>query len=96
MGQGVACSVDGCGKPVARAGYCWGHLKRLARGQPVNEVLRPRYDDEWNGVMDAIFALIDIGDGQEEDEAWRKAVRRLRRRIQVYKAANPNQYTKRH
>jgi hypothetical protein len=88
------CDVDGCTNPSARRGLCWGHLKRIARGQTVNVLLFERSDTPWERLMEAVFALCDLK--TTDSEGWFKARDRLRKTVMRYAASEkkPNQHTR--
>lgn len=89
------CSVEGCERPVARGGYCWGHRKRIARRINLHRPLGRRYCDPWEAVMNAVFGLLAVDETEDADEEWQRAIERLRGRIKRYRAANPNQHRQR-
>jgi hypothetical protein len=83
--HGAACTVDCCGLPAARAGLCWGHLKRRARGLDVNVVLVERPRDPWDVFMEAVFAFCDLR--PSEPEEWDRAKARLKMAMLRYRRA---------
>ncbi len=54
------CSVDDCGKPAKRAGFCNGHYARKTKSkQPVSQPLR-QWGDPKRTLMEAAFHYTDM------------------------------------
>jgi hypothetical protein len=59
LSDGLACSVDGCPHPPARAGYCGGHTKRRTRRRPLHTPLRPRHSSREERLTEAALAFAE-------------------------------------
>ena len=95
MLEQAQCTIPACGKPVARAGLCWAHLKRRRKGLPLHPPLQPRHDNPWDALMDSIFALQAV-DPVDDDE-WERRIDCFRQAVRKYMHApkKTNQFTKR-
>ena len=77
------CSIDGCARPAARGGLCWGHLKRRQRGAVVDVELRPAaggqapvtLETSRGLFLDAVLAYADAP--VDDDDEYRRALDRL-------------------
>lgn len=86
----VTCSVDGCDAPAARAGLCWGHVKRRTRRSVVSGPLRAPQGGRGGEtaqmrrarLLEAAlqYAQADVVDERE----YQEAVRRLERAAEAW------------
>jgi hypothetical protein len=79
------CSGDDgeCPKPAARAGLCWGHMKRLQRGQAVAPALTERPKSKLERLTEAALTYAEA----ESDEEFERAAENLRKSAELFGAA---------
>lgn len=74
-----------CGRPAARAGLCWAHVKRAQRGQDLDAPIAGRStEDAFTRLSDAALAYSDAMDG-DDDQAVRETTRKLQRAARRYR-----------
>ena len=77
------CTIDGCTRPAARAGLCWGHLKRRQRGSTVGVELRPAAGGQAPVSLETsrslfLDAAVEYAHVEpDDDEAYHRALERL-------------------
>jgi hypothetical protein len=77
--SGGDCGYDGCDRPAQRGGYCWGHVKQVARGQRVSELVH-RPQSSLERLTEAALTYA----GAEEDEDFARARDNLRKAAAAY------------
>ncbi len=79
------CTIGDCGEPAARAGLCWGHLKRRQEGRTVEGALsatRSPTVSPREVLREAAIAYADV-DSSDDDEYYR-VDQRLRKAAESY------------
>lgn len=81
----MSCAIEDCDKPASKAGMCWGHAKRKARGQTVSGPIkeRPKSKSEW--LREAALAYADAD--SDDEEAFTRAVDSLRKAAAAFGSA---------
>jgi hypothetical protein len=74
------CSVDGCENEARRGGYCWAHIRRRQRQQPLNAEIRRRPTSAFERVTESIHAYVDA----DSDEDFARARDNLRKAVAAY------------
>lgn len=84
------CAIDGCGREGKQGGYCWGHRKRLARGQDMSGELGRRSESAMELLAAAALRYAEA----DEDEEFDRARDNLRKRAAAFGARFISEATK--